>query len=111
MDESIYRKKSMDRITSPEELGDYLHVTNPGIWVILTAVIILMLGVFVWACTGTLETKSPASYTRTWSFIRRYSEGIRIRKRSIFICARPALRWRTEDGAGARLPIPCLFGI
>ena len=58
---SVFRQETLERISSPEQLNDYLHVTNPGIWVILTAVIILMLGVFVWACTGTLETKSPAS--------------------------------------------------
>lgn len=58
---SVFREKTLERISSPEQLNDYLHVTNPGIWVILTAVIILLAGVFVWSCTGTLETKSPAS--------------------------------------------------
>ena len=58
---SVFREKTLERISSPEQLNDYLHVTNPGIWAILTAVIILLAGVFVWSCTGTLETKSPAS--------------------------------------------------
>ena len=40
MDESIFRKKSLDRITSPEALGDYLHVTSPTVW--LRAVAIAM---------------------------------------------------------------------
>ena len=59
--ESVYRQETVKRISSPEQLNDYLHVTNPGIWVILTAVIAFMIGVFVWSCTGALETKSPAS--------------------------------------------------
>ena len=42
----IFRKKTLERISSPEQLTDYLHVTNPGIWV-LFAVIILLLGVFL----------------------------------------------------------------
>lgn len=58
---SVFREKTLERISSPEQLNDYLHVTNPGIWAVLTAVIILLAGVFVWSCTGTLETKSPAS--------------------------------------------------
>ena len=58
---SVFRQETLDRISSPEQLNDYLHVTSPGIWAILTAVIVFMAGVFVWSCTGTLETKSPAS--------------------------------------------------
>lgn len=57
----VFREKTLERISSPDQLNDYLHVTNPGIWAVLTAVIILLAGVFVWSCTGTLETKSPAS--------------------------------------------------
>ena len=57
----VFREKTLERISSPDQLNDYLHVTNPGIWAVLTAVIILLAGVFVWSCTGPLETKSPAS--------------------------------------------------
>jgi hypothetical protein len=57
---TLFRKETLDRISSPEQLNDYLHVTSPGIWVVLIAVILLMAGVFVWSCVGTLETKSPA---------------------------------------------------
>ena len=58
---SVFRQETLERISSPEQLNDYLHVTSPGIWAILTAVIVFLAGVFVWSCTGTLETKSPAS--------------------------------------------------
>ena len=53
-----FRKKTLERISSPEQLTDYLRVTNPGIWVILAAVILLLAGVFAWAMVGTLETKA-----------------------------------------------------
>ena len=56
MDESIYRKKSMDRITSPEELGDYLHVTNPSVWVILAAIILLLVGMLVWSSFASIDS-------------------------------------------------------
>jgi len=56
--QTVFRKKTLDRIASPEQLTDYLHVTNPGIWVILVAVILLLAGVFAWSMVGTLETKA-----------------------------------------------------
>ena len=52
----IFRQKNLDRINSPEQLTDYLKVTNPGIWMLLAAVIILLGGLFVWSISGRLET-------------------------------------------------------
>lgn len=57
--QSIFRKKTVERISSPDQLTDYLCVTNPGIWVILLAIIFLMAGMLAWAAMGTLETKAP----------------------------------------------------
>ena len=54
--EQIFRKKSMDRISSPEKLDEYLKVNTPGIWLIMAAVITLLAGIFIWSCTGRLET-------------------------------------------------------
>ncbi len=58
---AVFRKKTLDRISSPEDLTDYLKVTNPGVWVVLAAVIVLLCGIFVWSCVGILETKEKAS--------------------------------------------------
>ena len=44
---SLFRKETLDRISSPEQLTDYLRVTNPGIWVVLAAVILLLAGILV----------------------------------------------------------------
>ena len=60
-EQSLFRKETMDRISSPEDLTDYLKVTNPGIWIVLVAVIILLGGIFVWSCVGVLETTSKAT--------------------------------------------------
>ena len=46
MEEQIFRKKSLDRLSSPEQLNDYLHVTSPGIWIVLGAVIFLLISIF-----------------------------------------------------------------
>jgi len=56
--QTVFRKKTLDRISSPEQLTDYLRVTNPGIWVVLAAVTLLLAGVFAWSTVGTLETKA-----------------------------------------------------
>ena len=53
---SIFRQRSLERISSPEQLTDYLKVTNIGVWVILAAVIILLAGLLVWSMVGNLET-------------------------------------------------------
>ncbi len=55
-DQKIFRQKTIDRISSPEQLNGYLRVTNPGIWVLLAAVILLLVGIFAWSMMGTLET-------------------------------------------------------
>ena len=58
--EAIFRKKTLERISSPEQLTDYLRVTTPGIWVILVAVILLLAGLLAWSAIGTLETTADA---------------------------------------------------
>ena len=58
-EKTVFRKKTLERISSPEQLTDYLCVTNPGIWVTLAAVILLLAGLFAWATVGTLETSAP----------------------------------------------------
>lgn len=57
MNDKIFRKKSVDKMSSPEQLNDYIKVTNPGVWMILTAIIVLLIGVCVWGIFGKLETK------------------------------------------------------
>ena len=56
MDNGVFRKKSMERISSPEQLNDYIRVSNPGIWLLLAAIAILLAGACVWAIFGTIES-------------------------------------------------------
>ena len=48
----LFREKSLQRVSSPEKLDDYIKVVTPGVWLVLTAVIILLAGVLVWASVG-----------------------------------------------------------
>ncbi|MBO7701831.1 MAG: hypothetical protein IJI35_10080 [Kiritimatiellae bacterium] len=44
------------RISSPEQLNDYLKVTSPKIWVLLSAVILLVAGLLLWSSFTTIES-------------------------------------------------------
>ena len=57
MDNQLLRKQSMDRISSPEQLQDYMRVTSPGIWMVLSAVIVLLAGLIICSMVGKIETK------------------------------------------------------
>lgn len=51
----------MEQISSPEQLSDYLQVTNPGVWTLLIAILVLLTGFLVWAMAGTIETTVEAT--------------------------------------------------
>ena len=53
---SVFREKSLDHISSPEQLTDYIHVTNPGIWVLFAVILLMLAGFIAWASVGRLET-------------------------------------------------------
>ena len=57
----IFRKKTLDRVSSPEQLNDYLHVTSPTVWVVLAAVILLIAGLFVWSGVTAVESYATGS--------------------------------------------------
>lgn len=61
MENQIFRKKSLDRVSSPEQLNDYVRVSNPGVWMVLVAVIMLLVGVCIWGVFGRLDTKISAA--------------------------------------------------
>ncbi len=48
----IFRKKSMDRVSSPEALNDYIRVTTPSVWIVLIALVLLLLGMLAWSILG-----------------------------------------------------------
>lgn len=56
MNEQLFRKKSMEKISSPEQLNEYIRVSNPGIWMVLAAIVILLIGVCAWSVLGHLDT-------------------------------------------------------
>lgn len=53
----LFREKALQKIKSPEQLTDYLRVMNPGVWVILLIVLLILGSLVAWSSIGTLETK------------------------------------------------------
>ena len=60
----IFRKKSIDRISGPEALNDYIRVTVPSVWIVLIAIVILLVGILVWSIFGTLEVHNEDGSTK-----------------------------------------------
>lgn len=56
MGSMIFREKSLKKIASPEQMNDYIRVSSPSVWMVLTAVIVLLAGVCVWGMFGHLDT-------------------------------------------------------
>lgn len=54
--ETIFRQKSIDRISSPEQLDNYLKVTTPNVWIALIGIIIILIGAIVWGYYGRMKT-------------------------------------------------------
>ncbi len=55
---SIFRKKSIERVTSPEQLDDYIKVTTPSVWLILLAMVVLIAGTLFWAVFGKIQVNT-----------------------------------------------------
>ena len=56
MSDNIFREKNLKRISSPESLNDYVKISNPGIWVLLIAVIVLLVGFLAWGVFGRIDS-------------------------------------------------------
>lgn len=56
MGKSIFSKESLDRISSPEQLNDYVKVATPGMWMILGSIIVLLIGAIAWGVLGEMDS-------------------------------------------------------
>ena len=59
MANNLFRQKSLERISSPEQLHDYMRVTSPRLWMLLGAVVALLTGFIIYASTATMENAIP----------------------------------------------------
>ena len=55
MNESIFRQKSLDRISLPEEIDNYMKVTRPSLWLTLGVIVLLLAALILWSVTARIE--------------------------------------------------------
>ncbi|MBQ8913505.1 MAG: hypothetical protein IJ054_05610 [Lachnospiraceae bacterium] len=60
MNNSIFREKTLERVSSPEELNDYIKVTSPRVWIVMAAILLLLIGMTVWGILGTVDVIDAA---------------------------------------------------
>ncbi len=51
MKKNLYRKSSLEKISSPEQLDQMLTLTSPAVWLAILGGILCICAVLVWACT------------------------------------------------------------
>lgn len=56
MEESLFRQKSLDKAKSPDDIGEYIKVVNPSVWVLLASVLVLLAGLCIWGIFGNIQT-------------------------------------------------------
>ncbi len=58
MENKLFRKKSYDTISSPEDLSNYIHVTTISVWAILLTVVAVLAAIIVWGAFVSVESKA-----------------------------------------------------
>ena len=56
MENKLFRQKTIDKLSTPDELTDYLKVTRPGTWMLLAGIVLLMTGIIIWGFLGHVES-------------------------------------------------------
>ena len=61
---SVFREKSMERVSSPEQLNDYIRVTTPSVWIVLVALVVLLAGMLAWSVLGRVTVHNEDGTTK-----------------------------------------------
>lgn len=103
MSGQLFRKSSLERISSPEQLNEYVRVSGLGVWMVLAAMIILLTGMCVWGIFGRLETRLAGAGTCRDGVLTCY-----VRENDIDAVKQAAKEGMTISVSGQSFPI---FGI
>ena len=50
----LFRKKAIDKLSSPEQLDTMMQVTSPGGWIALAGLGVILLFAVVWSVVGSI---------------------------------------------------------
>lgn len=54
MSKNLKNISKSDKVNTPDDLNDYIKISNPSLWVVLIAIIIFLIGILVWGIFGKL---------------------------------------------------------
>lgn len=54
MRDGLFRKTSLDKVSSPEEINNYVKTVNPSAWIIFISIALLLAGAVLWGFWGTV---------------------------------------------------------
>ena len=57
----LYRKSSLEKLSSPEQLDRMIKISSPMSWLALIAVFLVILATVIWSIVGTLPTTETVS--------------------------------------------------
>src|SRR5262245_6110293 len=77
MESRLFRKASIDRLSSPEELDQIIKISNSGSWAALVGILLVCSAATVWAVTAGLPTTAvgQAIIVRTGGVINVVARG------------------------------------
>lgn len=59
MENNLFRKQSLEHISSPDELHNYIRVTGPRLWMVLVTIVVLLVGFITYATSTVIENTMP----------------------------------------------------
>ena len=59
----IYTQRSMENLSSTDQLKDYLKVTGMPIWIVMISILILLAGIIAWSASATFTSYITAEGT------------------------------------------------
>ncbi|MBQ2611604.1 hypothetical protein IJF81_04350 [bacterium] len=91
-EKSLFRKSSLERVSSPEQLNEYIKITNPSLIVILLGIFTLLAAGLIWVFSGgipkTVDLQGvvvgdPGSEQKLYSYVsiadsKRLSKGMKV---------------------------------
>jgi len=60
METNLFRKSSLERISSPERLNEYIKIAHPGVWSVLLGCLALLIAVGFWGFYGSIPDSVKA---------------------------------------------------
>jgi len=63
MENKLFRKSALDKISSPEQLNEYMKVAGPGVWCILAGIAVTFVAFFLWGIAASIPETVEISGT------------------------------------------------